>query len=203
MAKTWMITGASSGFGRIMTEKLLARGDRVAATVRRPEALDDLKSHYGENLWITTLDVSNDGAVRGQIAYANFSLYHATKWGIEGFIEAVSQEVAPFGIEFIIAEPGPARTDFGRGLVAPQPMEAYDATPAGEIRRAIADGRFEAKGDPVKMAQAMIEAAEQRSAPKRLALGAGSYASIRKALVERLAELDAFKEVTISADVDA
>jgi NADP-dependent 3-hydroxy acid dehydrogenase YdfG len=50
-----MITGASSGFGRIMTEKLLARGDRVAATVRRPEALDDLKSHYGESLWIATL----------------------------------------------------------------------------------------------------------------------------------------------------
>ncbi|MEM5346360.1 SDR family NAD(P)-dependent oxidoreductase, partial [Paraburkholderia azotifigens] len=64
MAKTWMITGASSGFGRIMTKKLLARGDRVAATVRRPEALDDLKSHYGENLWIATLDVSDDGAVR-------------------------------------------------------------------------------------------------------------------------------------------
>ncbi|MBY2993470.1 SDR family oxidoreductase [Rhizobium leguminosarum] len=275
MGKTWMITGASSGFGRIMTEKLLARGDRVAATVRKPAALDDLKSHYGDNLWIATLDVSNDGAVRsvvdaafgamgridvvvsnagyglfgaaeevsdeqirhqidtnlvgsiqviraalphmraqgggrilqvssdGQIAYPNFSLYHATKWGIEGFIEAVSQEVAPFGIEFIIAEPGPARTDFGRGLVAPRPMKAYDATPAGDIRRAIADGRFEAKGDPVKMAQAMIEAAEQHLAPKRLALGAGSYASIRKALVERLAELDAFKEVTISADVDA
>jgi hypothetical protein len=81
-------------------------------------------------------------------------------------------------------------------------MEAYDATPAGEIRRAIADGTFEAKGDPVKMAQAMIEAAEQHAAPKRLALGAGSYASIRKALVERLATLDAFKEVTIAADVD-
>jgi NAD(P)-dependent dehydrogenase (short-subunit alcohol dehydrogenase family) len=145
------------------------------------------------------LQVSSEG---GQIAYPNFSVYHATKWGIEGFIEAVSQEVAPFGIEFIIAEPGPARTDFGRGLVAPQPMEAYDATPAGEIRRAIADGTFEAKGDPVKMAQAMIEAAEQHAAPKRLALGAGSYASIRKALVERLATLDAFKEVTIAADVD-
>ena len=106
------------------------------------------------------LQVSSEG---GQIAYPNFSLYHATKWGIEGFVEAVSQEVAPFGIEFIIAEPGPARTDFGRGLVAPQPMEAYDATPAGEIRRAIAEGTFEAKGDPVKMAQAMIEAAEQHS----------------------------------------
>ncbi|WP_246413336.1 hypothetical protein [Rhizobium indicum] len=88
-------------------------------------------------------------------------------------------------------------------MVAPQSMEAYDATPAGEIRRAIADGRFEAKGDPVKMAQAMMEAAEQHSAPKRLALGAGCYTSIRKALAERLATLDAFKEVSISVDVDS
>jgi len=39
MTKTWFITGTSSGFGRIMTEKLLARGDRVAATLRKRQAL--------------------------------------------------------------------------------------------------------------------------------------------------------------------
>ena len=38
----------------------------------------------------------------GQIAYPNFSLYHATKWGIEGFVAAVAQEVASFGIDFLI-----------------------------------------------------------------------------------------------------
>jgi len=49
-------------------------------------------------------------------------LYHATKWGVEGFIESIAQEVTPFGIEFTIAEPGPAKTDFGRGIVSPPPM---------------------------------------------------------------------------------
>lgn len=37
--KTWLITGASSGLGRIMTEKLVGRGDRVIATARRTDAL--------------------------------------------------------------------------------------------------------------------------------------------------------------------
>src|SRR5690606_12739198 len=42
MSKTWFITGASSGFGRSLTEKLLARGERVAVTSRNTQALDDL-----------------------------------------------------------------------------------------------------------------------------------------------------------------
>jgi NADP-dependent 3-hydroxy acid dehydrogenase YdfG len=50
MAKTWFITGASSGFGRELTELLLQRGDRVAATVRKPDAIQDLAAKYGERL---------------------------------------------------------------------------------------------------------------------------------------------------------
>ena len=42
MSKTWLITGTSTGLGRLLTERLLERGDRVAATLRRPGALDDL-----------------------------------------------------------------------------------------------------------------------------------------------------------------
>ena len=44
MTQTWFITGTSSGFGRLLTEQLLAQGHRVAATLRRPEALDDLRA---------------------------------------------------------------------------------------------------------------------------------------------------------------
>ena len=41
--RTWLITGVNSGFGRLMTEALLERGDRVAGTVRKLDAMDDLK----------------------------------------------------------------------------------------------------------------------------------------------------------------
>jgi NAD(P)-dependent dehydrogenase (short-subunit alcohol dehydrogenase family) len=43
MMKTWLITGTSSGLGRLLAERLLQRGDRVVATLRREGALDDLK----------------------------------------------------------------------------------------------------------------------------------------------------------------
>lgn len=50
------------------------------------------------------------------MTYPGFSLYHATKWGIEGVVEAVAQEVEPFGIRFTLVEPGPTGTNFGAGL---------------------------------------------------------------------------------------
>ncbi|MER7897678.1 SDR family NAD(P)-dependent oxidoreductase [Streptomyces sp. NPDC096046] len=59
MPTTWFITGTSSGFGRLLTERLPARGDRVAATARRPEVLDDLRAQYGERLWPARLDVTH------------------------------------------------------------------------------------------------------------------------------------------------
>jgi NAD(P)-dependent dehydrogenase (short-subunit alcohol dehydrogenase family) len=47
----------------------------------------------------------------GQVAFPGNSMYHATKWGIEGFAESVAQEVVPFGIGVTIVEPGGARTE--------------------------------------------------------------------------------------------
>jgi NAD(P)-dependent dehydrogenase (short-subunit alcohol dehydrogenase family) len=67
------------------------------------------------------------------------------KWGIEGFIESAAQEVAPFGIDFIIVEPGPTATNFGAGLVRASPMDVYKDTPVGALRRAIAEGGFAVK----------------------------------------------------------
>jgi NAD(P)-dependent dehydrogenase (short-subunit alcohol dehydrogenase family) len=63
-SKTWFITGTSSGLGRALTDALLDRGDRVAATLRRPAALDDIAMHYGSQLWRADLDVSKPAQVR-------------------------------------------------------------------------------------------------------------------------------------------
>ncbi len=276
MSQTWFITGTSSGFGRHLTELLLARGDRVAATLRKTGALDDLKTQYGEQLWVAPLDVTDIGAVRttidrafndlghidvivnnagyalfgaaeevtdeqiqaqldtnlvgsiqviraalphlraqgggrilqvssegGQIAYPNFSLYHASKWGIEGFVEAVAREVVPFNIEFTLVEPGPTHTNFVGGLVSPPPLAVYEDTPAGEMRRALVSGAFTATGDARKMAQIMIDSADQHPAPRRLTLGSGAYASVQEALTERLKALEAQKDLALASDVDA
>jgi NAD(P)-dependent dehydrogenase (short-subunit alcohol dehydrogenase family) len=74
------------------------------------------------------LQVSSAG---GQTTHPNFSYYHASKWGIEGYCEALAQEVAPFGIGVTIVEPGATPTGFGGALDTAPAMDAYDATPAG------------------------------------------------------------------------
>lgn len=143
------------------------------------------------------IQVSSEG---GQIAYPGFSLYHATKWGIEGFLESVAQEAAPFGIDFIIAEPGPTGTNFGANLVLAEAMEAYEETPAGAVRRAITGGSFEIKGDAARTVAAILSAAESDMPPLRLALGSTAYSSISQALSARLAALEVQREVANSAD---
>jgi NAD(P)-dependent dehydrogenase (short-subunit alcohol dehydrogenase family) len=64
MSRTWLITGAASGFGREITERLLNRGERVAATARTPERLGDLAAAHGGRLWTAALDVTDTAAVR-------------------------------------------------------------------------------------------------------------------------------------------
>jgi len=63
-SKTWFITGTSSGFGLLLTRRLLERGDRVAATLRRPEALDELRAEHGDRLWVRRMDVTDTAEVR-------------------------------------------------------------------------------------------------------------------------------------------
>lgn len=143
------------------------------------------------------VQVSSEG---GQIAYPGFSLYHATKWGIEGFVESVAQEVASFGIDFIIAEPGPTGTNFGANLVHAEPMDAYEDTPTAAVRRAISHGSFEIKGDAARTVAAIIAACESATPPLRLALGSTAYSSISEALSTRLTALKAQQDVANVAD---
>src|SRR5271170_1042920 len=64
MTQTWFITGASRGFGRALTEAALAAGDRVVATARRPEVLDDLAELHGDDVLAVPLDVTDSTAAR-------------------------------------------------------------------------------------------------------------------------------------------
>ena len=69
-SSTWFITGVNSGFGRHLSEQLLARGDRVAGTVRRDGAVDDLKDKYGESFWTAHLDVTDTVGIRRVVGAA-------------------------------------------------------------------------------------------------------------------------------------
>ena len=71
MQKTWFITGSSRGFGRELVVAALEAGDRVAATARRPEQLDDLAARYGDRLLPLALDVTDSGRVRAALDEAH------------------------------------------------------------------------------------------------------------------------------------
>jgi NAD(P)-dependent dehydrogenase (short-subunit alcohol dehydrogenase family) len=70
MSKIWLITGSSRGLGRALTEAVLAAGDRVVATARKPEQLDDLVTKYGDQLRAVALDVTDAGAARAAVRTA-------------------------------------------------------------------------------------------------------------------------------------
>jgi NADP-dependent 3-hydroxy acid dehydrogenase YdfG len=68
--KVWFITGASSGFGLALAQEVLAKGDRVVATARKPEVLKDLIEKYPETARTVQLDVTNLQDVKSSIETA-------------------------------------------------------------------------------------------------------------------------------------
>ena len=82
-------------------------------------------------------------------------------------------------------------------------MDAYRGTPATIVHVMIKDTSRLPPGDPVKMTRLIIESADQNPAPKRIALGSDAYTIIHKALADRLAILDAEKELAFSTDFPA
>lgn len=65
------------------------------------------------------------------MALVGMLLYHATKWDIEGFFEAMGPEVAPFGTQTTFVEPGSVRTEFvDSRYVQGEPLDIYEATPS-------------------------------------------------------------------------
>ncbi len=137
----------------------------------------------------------------GQVAFAGNSLYHATKWGIEGFVESVAQEVAPFGIGMTLVEPGGARTEFryGSAQVA-TPIAEYDATPAHAFMQMLDPKNGLAPGDPARMAASIIESVDKEPAPLRMVLGSQALENTISALKKRIADFETQRELAKSTD---
>jgi NAD(P)-dependent dehydrogenase (short-subunit alcohol dehydrogenase family) len=140
----------------------------------------------------------------GQVAFPGNSLYHATKWGIEGFAESVAQEVAGFGIGVTIVEPGGARTEFRRGSAQEADLMAiYDGTPAHAFQAMLDPAAAPAPGDPALMAARIIETVEREPAPLRLVLGSQALRATIDTLTRRIRDFESQTDVAASTDVPA
>lgn len=107
----------------------------------------------------------------GQTTHPGFGIYHASKWGIEGFCETLATEVAPFGIGVTIAEPGATPTGFGAGIDHTSPLPECTNGPVGQVRNAIGVGALPLPNDPAAIATAISESTAVEPAPLRLPLG--------------------------------
>jgi len=138
-------------------------------------------------------------SVGGFRAVAGFGVYNASKFAVEGFSEALAQEVAPLGITVTIVEPGSFRTDWaGRSLeVAPITMADYAYT-VGAVRQRITTANGHQEGDPVRGADAIIQAVDAQRPPLRLPLGADAVAAIRQKLAAVSDEVSAWEAVSTS-----
>ena len=137
----------------------------------------------------------------GQVAFPGNSLYHATKWGIEGFVESVAQEVAPFGIGMTIVEPGGARTEFRYGSAQVAKLTPiYDQTPAHGFLRMLDAKNGLAPGDPARMAARIIESVDVEPAPLRMVLGSQALDGTLTTLRKRIASFEAQTDLAASTD---
>ncbi|WP_243773116.1 oxidoreductase [Actinomadura barringtoniae] len=274
MSKVWLITGATSGFGRAITEAVLAAGDTVVAAGRRPAALDDLVEAHPDRLRAVELDVTDParisavvaevalwygridvlvnsagmaliGAIEetsdrelrdlmevhffgpaaltravlpymrrqesgaivqitsmgGRMSFPGVGAYSATKFALEGFSEALAQEVAPFGIKTLIVEPGAFRTGLhGGGMRMTAANPAYDDI-VGPSRAQQADFDGKQPGDPAKAAAAIIDALEADNTPLRLVLGNDAADAITGSLDQARDELTAWEKVSRGTDL--
>ncbi|TGD18357.1 SDR family oxidoreductase [Levilactobacillus suantsaiihabitans] len=140
----------------------------------------------------------------GQVAFPGNAMYHAAKFGIEGFMEAVAQEVASFNIGVTIVEPGGARTEFryGSAQVA-KAMPAYEGNPAHAFQTMLDPANGLAPGDPKRMASRIIESVAQDPAPLRMVLGSQALENTIATLEKRVADFKTQTDLAASTDFPA
>ncbi|MFI1172559.1 oxidoreductase [Streptomyces melanogenes] len=275
-AKVWLVTGASSGFGRAITEAAVAAGDTVIGTARRTQALDDLVAAHPDRVEAISLDVTdgeqidavaadvlarygrvdvlvnnagrtqvgafeettdqelrdlfelhvfgparltrallpqmrergsgsivNISSFGGQLSFAGFSAYSATKAALEQLSEALADEVTPFGIKVLIVEPGAFRTNlFGKGAAYFSEENPAYAEKVGATRQMVQGSNGDQPGDPAKAAAAIRLALAAENPPLRLALGGDAVDFLTAHLDSVRAELAEWEKVSRGTDFD-
>ncbi len=136
----------------------------------------------------------------GQVGTIGFSAYQASKFGLEGWSEALSKEIAPFGIGVTILEPCTFRTDWaGRSMVKAEPMSAYNEIMETRREHIHAENGSQ-RGDPARASQALLAVVESGHPPLRLPLGTDAVTIIRQHIQQQLNDLDHWGPLSCSTD---
>lgn len=276
MSKIWLVTGSASGLGREIAEAVLTSGDRLLATARDPQRLNDLVERYGKQVSIAPLDVADEAAAKAAVAKAvdvfgrldvlvnnagygdtapfeqvsserfralietNFfgvvsttraaipimrtqksgcilqissvggrlatpgnAAYHAAKWAIGGFTEAIAQEVAAFGVKVCALEPGGMRTNWGNRAHADVPILLPEYEPSvGALVKSLETYWGHETSAPAKVAQVILQLVTKEQLPAHLLLGSDAVQYARLAAVKRKSDAEAWLDVSVSTDAE-
>jgi NAD(P)-dependent dehydrogenase (short-subunit alcohol dehydrogenase family) len=148
--------------------------------------------------------ILNVTSMGGIITMPGLAYYHASKFALEGLSETLGKEVRDLGIFVTAVEPGSFRTDWaGRSMVRTErSISDYDALmdPIRERRQANSGHQI---GDPTKLAAAVLRLVESHNPPAHLLFGSDARRLVEEKLAALQAELDAWKDLTLSTDTSS
>ncbi|WP_099023895.1 SDR family oxidoreductase [Mycolicibacterium palauense] len=170
------------------------------------DARDQIETNVFGALWVTQaalpyLRVQGSGhivqvsSIGGITAFPNVGIYHASKWALEGFSQALAQEVAPFGVHVTLIEPGGFSTDWaGPSSRSAQPLPDYaEAHAKVEEWRAT---RWSAPGDPAASARAILKVVDAENPPLRVFFGSAPLEMARTDYEQRLKTWEQWQPVS-------
>jgi NAD(P)-dependent dehydrogenase (short-subunit alcohol dehydrogenase family) len=178
--------------------------------ISEAEARAQIETNLFGALWVTQaalpimraqgsghlIQVSSIGGVN---AFPTIGLYHASKWGLEGFSQSLAAEVASFGIKVTLVEPGGYATDWGgSSAVHAAQMAAYDGA-----RAAIAAVRSNnVPGDPDATGAAILKVVDAKDPPLRIFFGSGGLPLTRAEYAGRIQTWEKWHDVSVEAQGD-
>jgi NAD(P)-dependent dehydrogenase (short-subunit alcohol dehydrogenase family) len=138
-------------------------------------------------------------SIGGRMAIAGNTPYHAAKWAVGGFSDALAMEVAPFGVKVCTLEPGGIRTNWAEraGEKAPELLPEYEAS-VGQIMKLLRSLVGRSEGDPNKIADLIVRLANRDEVPLRLILGVDAEKRVQSVERARASEDEKWRELTVS-----
>jgi NAD(P)-dependent dehydrogenase (short-subunit alcohol dehydrogenase family) len=171
--------------------------------ITEEQARAQMETNFFGTLWVTqavlpVLRAQGSGhilqvsSIAGVAAFPNLGLYHASKWAVEGMSEALSREVAGFGIHVTLVEPGPYGTDW-RG------SSAVHAPKSAPYEKSAFAGSGLPQGDPAATALAILKLVDAENPPLRLFLGSGVLDVVRGIYDQRIKTWEDWLPVSMAA----
>jgi NAD(P)-dependent dehydrogenase (short-subunit alcohol dehydrogenase family) len=189
------------GYFEECSEKLIRQQmeTNVFGTMKLTRAVLPTMRRQRQGLLVTVSSTSGIKAVEGD------SVYCASKFALEGWMEGMSIDLKPFGIRCLIIEPGPFRTDFFKEKVsfAFSDMPIEDYRPYREaLHKYFLSFDQKQTGDPARLAKAVMTVAHADNPPLRLLCSRFALDAVDAYLKNRYAEFDAWRELSASTDFD-